>query len=687
MRKFILFIWFSVAMVSAMVAQEVNNNNVEQALEDLAEAEESESEDDSYLQQFSQLRKNPMNLNTATLADLQIFRVLNDLLLIQLLNYRNLFGPFQSIYELQAVPGWDLETIQRILPYVRVGMATSAFEDFGTRFRGGSHSLVLRVQQVLEQSRGFTPDTAGNTRYLGSPQRLFLRYKYVYKNTLQFGFVGDKDAGEQFFKGAQKNGFDYYSMHLFARNLGIVKRLAIGDYTVNMGQGLLTYHSLAFRKSVDVLNIKRQTEIFRPYNSPGEYYFHRGAAITLGVKKWYLSAFVNARRISSTAQIASDTSDFDDFVTSILTNGLHRTETEAARRLNNKEFGVGGSLQYRTTRLQLGANAVHYELEKPLIRQPQPYNYFQFSGKSVTGISGEYGYTVKNVHLFGEVAMNPGGGTAMVHGLIAGVDRNVDISLLYRKIDKDYHTLYGSAFTESTTPINETGMFMGVSVRPWRHIRVDAYADVYKFPWLRYRVDKPSEGKDYLLQLTWKPNKQVEVYARYRSETKALNYSNSTNSTGNTRFTADIPRQNWRTHIAYKVSQSVTIRARAEAVWYDAGGKEPEQGFMIYSDFFYRPLMKPLAFNFRLQFFETDGYNSRLYAYENDVLYSFSIPPLSGKGFRWYTNFNYDITRNISFWFRLARSYYPDQETVGSGLDEIPTNHRTDYRAQIRFIF
>lgn len=664
--------------------QEVTNNHVEQALEDLAEAEELETEDDSYLQQLAQLRRNPLNLNTATLSELQVFRVLNELLLLQLIRYRELLGPFQSIYELQAVPGWDVETIQRILPYVKVGPSQSLGEVVGSRLRDGQHALLLRIAQVLEPSRGFTPDTAGKAPYPGSPHRLFFRYKYVYKNTLQYGFLGEKDAGEQFFRGAQKNGFDFYSFHLFARNLGKIKRLAIGDYTVNMGQGLLVYQSLAFRKSVDVLNVKRQTEIFRPYNSPGEYAFHRGAAITLGHKNWHLSAFVNTRRISATAQIASDTSEFEDFVSGILTDGLHRTELEASRKRNTKELGIGGSLQYRTPQGQIGVNAVHYQLERPLVRQPLPYNLYQFTGKSLTGISGEYGYTYKNIHLFGEMAFNPGGGKAMLHGLIAGVDRNVDVSLLYRRIDKDYHTLYGNAFTEGTTPINESGLFMGINMRPWRNIRIDAYADVYKFPWLRYRVDRPSDGRDFLMQLTWKPNKQIEVYTRFRSETKALNYSNVT---GNTRFTADIPRQNWRTQISYKVSQSVTLRARAEAMWWDANGSESEQGFMLYGDFFYKPWQKPYGCNARVQWFETDGYNSRLYAYESDVLYSFSIPPIFGKGFRWYTNLTYDLGRRISVWFRLARSLYPDQTTVGSGLDQIDANHRTDYRFQVRYIF
>lgn len=683
MRLFFFIICASLLQIT--FAQEVTTTTVEQALEDLASAEELETEDDSYLQQLSQLRRYKLNLNIATITDLQIFRFLNELLLLQIINYRNLMGPFLSIYELQAVPGWDVETIQRILPYVTVGPAESIFTNFSKRFSSGDNSLVFRIGRVLELSRGFTPDSTGKTRYLGSPNRLFFRYKYVYKNQLQFGIVGDKDPGEQFFRGAQRYGFDFYSMHLFARNLGIVKRLAIGDFTVNMGQGLLVYQSLAFRKSVDVLNIKRQTEIFRPYNSAGEFNFQRGAAITLGVKNWYLSGFVNARRISATSTLASDTSEtFEDFASSILTNGLHRTELEASRRFNTREFGVGGSLQYRTPKLQLGANAVHYELERPLIRQPQPYNFFQFNGKKLTGVSGEYAYTYKNVHMFGEVAFNPGGGKAMVHGLIAGVDRFVDVSLLYRKIDKNYHTLYGNAFTEGTTPINETGMFMGISIRPWKNIRIDGYADVFKFPWLRFRVDRPSEGKEFLTQLTWRPNKQVEVYVRYRTETRALNYSGTSEPT---RITQDIPRQNWRTHISYKVSQSVTLRARAETIWFDKGGLAEEQGFMVFTDFFYRPWMKPVQFNLRLQYFETDGFNSRLFAFENDVLYSFSIPPLFGKGNRWYANVNYDLTRKITLWFRIARSFYPDQTSIGSGLDQIPFNHRTDYRAQIRFLF
>jgi hypothetical protein len=664
-------------------AQEVPNTTLEQQLENLSEATEEETEDDSYYQQLQELRKRPINLNTCSELDFQPFRFLTDLQIKNFFLYRDLLGKLLSIYELQAIPSWDVDAINRIKPFVSVGSAVGMVEDFGQRFNGGSHTLLFRVTQVLEQQQGYvSKNDTTPPAYPGSPQRIFVRYKYVYKNLLQFGMLGDKDAGEQFFKGAQKYGFDFYSIHLFVRNIGRIRHLAIGDYSLNIGQGLLTYQSLAFRKSVDVMNIKRQTEFFRPYNSAGESNFQRGAAINLGFGKWSVAAFVSKTKVS--ANVNRDTLESEDFISSILDNGLHRTSAEQENRRNVDQFTLGGRVSYRTGRFQSSANLVHYSLSKPLLRAPEPYNQFVFQGKKLTSGSVDYAYTWRNVHVFGEVAADQKWSFAQLHGLIASLNQRVDFSMLYRNMSKDYYTLYGNAFTECTSPINENGFYTGFSIKPFSFLRLDAYADVYKFPWVRYRVDRPSEGGDFLLQLTYKPNKQLEMYMRLRNETKAYNYSNTTQPY---KETEDIPRQNWRTHISYRVSPAVTLRARAEVMRYDRGGKQSEQGFLLYTDVFYKPMMKPLSFNARLQYFETDGYNSRIYSYENDVLYSFTIPAFSGKGYRGYFNINYDITRNFSVWFRLARTLQPDAETMGSGNDMIQGNHRTDYRFQVIYSF
>ena len=138
---------------------------------------------------------------------------------------------------------------------------------------------------------------------------------------------------------------------------------------------------------------------------------------------------------------------------------------------------------------------------------------------------------------------------------------------------------------------------------------------------------------------------------------------------------------------SYKVNSAFTFRTRVEVLWYDKNGSAPEQGFLTYADIIYKPLRKAYSGNIRIQYFETDSYNSRMYAYENDVLYSFSIPVFYDKGYRYYLNLNYDATRKLSVWLRFAQTIYLDKNLIGSGLDEIMGNKKTEIRLQVIFSF
>ena len=682
MRK-ILAIIIGFFLFHPLYAQVTEENNFEQQMENLTEAEESETDDDSYLQLLQVFSRDPLDLNQATEGDLLIFRFLNPIQIASFLNYRRILGPLISILELQSVPHWDIATITAIRPYVTIGNALNFRQDISSRLKNGDHSAIIRWARYLELQRGFKSEDGNPPRYAGSPDRVLFRYKYQYKNLLQYGILGEKDAGEQFFRGAQSRGFDFYSAHFFLRNLGRIRQLAIGDFTVSMGQGLLVYQSMAFRKSVDVMNIKRQSDIFRPYNSAGEYNFFRGAAITTQWGDVQVSVFGAMRRVTANA-IAADTSEFEDYISSVLMSGFHRTENEAARRYNTRQFTAGGSLQYRHEALSLRVNAIHHALGAPMQKRDAPYNQYAFQGKNLTGVSADWGYTWKNVHAFGELAHSFSSGKALVAGLMSSLSTRLDLSLLYRNIDRNYHSLYSNAFTESTVPINEKGLFAGVSYRPSGTLRLDAYSDIYRFPWLRYRIDRPSGGRDYLVQVTWKPNKQFEIYSRYKTEAKSINLSNSS---GPFHATEDVPRQNWRTHFSYKISSKLTTRGRAEVVIYNRNGPDEETGFLIFSDLHYRPMMSRLTGSIRLQYFETDGFNSRVYAYENDVLYSYSIPPFFYKGYRAYLNVNYDLTRKITVWLRFARTHFANRESSGSGNDLIAGSNRTDVKLQLRVIF
>jgi hypothetical protein len=663
---------------------EETNTTREQQLENLTDNQESENEDDTYLQSLMNFRNNKINLNTADVSELRELKFLTDLQIQNLLRYRQLLGNLISVYELQAIPTWDIETITRILPYVRVDNAMSLSADLQQRFLGGQHSILARLQQIVETTNGFSrPDSISN-RYLGSPHRLFFRYKYVYRNLLQYGVTGDKDAGEQFFKGAQNKGFDFYSFHLFARKLGPIKALALGDFTVNLGQGLIQWQSLAFKKSADVTAVKRQADVLRPYNSAGEYLFQRGVGITVARKRLEMTAFASFRKLDANLNVDTTFTN-EDFVSSILTSGFHRTPNELVKKNTIQQTSFGGNISYNRTGLHIGANAVAFKFSEPIQRNIQPYNQYAIQGDNWHNYSVDYSYTYKNMHFFGEAAMDKRQSKAFINGLMISLDKHIDASMVYRNIEKSYQALYGNAFTESTFPTNEKGLFTGISIKPVTYFKIDFYADVFSFPWLRFRVDAPSKGSDYFVQLTYKPNKQVEVYSRYRNENKAINLSGLALPA---RETVNRPRQNWRTQITYKASREVTLKNRVDIIWFDPNVKErSEQGFLTYFDMAYKPFGKPLSISGRLQYFETDGFNSRLYAYENDVLYSFSIPVFIDKGLRYYLNANYDVSKKLTVWARWAQTVYSNKQTVGSGLDKIDGNRRSEIKLQAIYNF
>ena len=655
--------------------------NTEQQLENMTDADQMETEDDSYIIKLQHFKKHPLNLNEADANDLKELFFLTDLQIESLLSYRRVLGKLISIYELQAIPAWDVGTIKKILLFVTIGNSVSAVEDLRKRFAGGDHGLLFRFSEVIERSKGYEENTQ-TTKYLGGPQRIFFRYRYQYKNLLQYGIVGDKDAGEQFLHGKQKYGFDFYSFHLFATKVGKVRALALGDFTVNMGQGLIQWQSIAFSKSADVLGIKRQLSILSPYNSSGEFYFNRGAGVTVQLGKIEATGFISLRKLS--ANFVADTLNNEDFVSSFLNSGYHRTKSEMDDKNNLEQFSYGGNITYHQSNWHLGINALGYNFSLPVQKRNEPYNLFAITGRDWNNFSVDYSWTYRNLHFFGEAAMDKNFDKAILNGLLISVDPHVDLSFVHRAIDEQYQAVYGNAFTENSYPTNENGIYTGISIKPLAGWRLDMYADVYQFPWLRYLVDAPGYGKDYLVQATFAPNKQLMIYSRFRSESKQHDFTGNATVTNYLGF---IPKQSWRTQINYKINPAMTIRNRVEMLWYDKDENDFETGFLIFFDLLYKPLLKPYSGNARVEHFETGGYNSRIYTYENDILYSFSIPGFYDKGYRYYINLSYDFKRNLSVWLRWAQTIYKNKVSVGSGLDEIPGNHRSEIKIQMMLLF
>lgn len=677
MLRFIFLITIIAFAQVALQAQELPPGT-QQQLESLAEFSENELEDDAILQDLAFYKDHPLNLNAAGADDLHPFSFLSALQIQNFLAYRKALGSIISIYELQAVPGWDLQTIRKLLPYISIRQPVGFSRSFLPRLTGGSHYMLMRTSRTLEKVKGY--DTSLANHYLGNPGYLLFRYQYKYNNLLQYGFTAEKDAGEQFFKGAQSKGFDFYSFHLIARDLGCFKTIVLGDFSTNLGQGLVQWQSLAFTKGSEVASIKRQAPVLKPYTSAGEFYFNRGVGFTLKKGNAELTLFGSARKLD--ANIVSDTSKGAS-VSSFISSGLHRTSSEIADRSSLRQHSLGGNISWNPKPFHAGFNAVYHSFSIPIEKRSDPYNLFALKGRTAFNMSTDYSFTLRNIHFFGEAAVDQNYHTAFLNGVLVSLDPKVDLSMLHRYYEKDYVTVYGKAFSENSLPTNETGLYMGVRIRLFPTFTVNAYSDVYQFAWLKYRTDAPSVGCDYFIQFAWQPNKLVELYARYRNEQKSMNNS-SENGVMNELSTR--LKQHGRIHFSYQLNSRLSWQNRMEVVWYKKGDGQEEKGFMFFTGMNYKPL-KRLSANGRILFFETPGFDSRIYTYENDVLYSFSTPFYYGNGLRYYVNLNFDVSKSFSLWLKFSRTGYRDGLTVGSGSSEILGNSKSDIKLQAMLQF
>ncbi len=205
---------------------------------------------------------------------------------------------------------------------------------------------------------------------------------------------------------------------------------------------------------------------------------------------------------------------------------------------------------------------------------------------------------------------------------------------------------------------------------------------MFTFPWLRYQVNAPSHGYEYIAQLTYSPDKKTQLYFRFKQSIKAENVNSNLTAID---YLVEMNQKNYRFDMVSKISKSFTLHSRAEFIRFHQQTEEAENGYLIFQDINYKPFSSPVSFSFRYALFDTKSYDSRLYAYEKEVLYYYSIPAYYYQGMRYYLTLRYQVAKGIDVWLRYAQSVYSNQDTIGSGNDEINGNEKSEIKIQVRF--
>lgn len=631
---------------------------------------------------------NPIDLNKVTREQLASVYILSEKQINSFFNYRHKAGNLLSIYELQAIPDFDLRTIHKIIPFVAVKSDGLTFGTLTDGFGGSQQYLLLRYAQILETKKGFTdPTSISKVRYQGSPLKLYARYKMFSQKDFSLGFTLEKDEGESQLT-------DFKSFHIIFQNKGRWKNITLGDYQLQIGQGLVSSAGFYIGKgSETVLTTRRNQLGVRPYTSALENNFFRGAAATYQLGKFDIIGFYS--RIKRDANLVQDKTSNLEYATSLQTSGLHRTPSEIADKNILSEENIGTDITYKNTdnTLQIGFTALKTNFEKPIQKTEKDYNKYEFSGSEnlLTGL--HYSYNYQNLNFFGEIARSSSGGIGTVSGVLGSLGKRTDFSVLLRKYDRDFHSFYANGFSENSRNINETGLYFGVKHTLTNEWSMAGYFDCFQFPWYRYLVDKqPTSGFDYLGRLTYQPSKTLQVFFQFRQENKEENtkitetyLDKSKVKTREITVVRDRARRIFIANLDYKISKVWNLQTRASYSTYQFDGQDLTQGFAIAQDV--NADFGKLSFSSRLAFFKTDDYDNRQYFYEQDVLYAFTFPAYYQYGIRHYLMAQYKLTRYVDVWIRWARTDLFDGGTFSSGLEEILLSHRSELKIQLRLHF
>ncbi|MDR1098341.1 MAG: helix-hairpin-helix domain-containing protein [Tannerella sp.] len=651
-------------------------------IEELMEGTEEDNESIEILyNDLSDLSENPFNLNLVTAEQLRRIPFLSDIQLLNILDYRKKQGEFVSIYELKNIQFLDMQTIELILPFVYVGELNKE-RPFTAKnlLKYGKNEILLRYDRGLNEKKGYKeyPDSIlqryPNRKYVGEPFYTSMRYSYSFDNRFQMGIVAEKDAGEAFWNRRHK-GYDYYSAHAFLKDAGKIRTLALGDYKVSFGQGLVISSDFTPSRSSILSQAERRNNGFRRHYSTNENDFFRGIASTLSLKSLDVSVFYSNRKADATAG--------EQTISSFKTDGIHRTGSDLEKKRNIRIQTIGGNIRYVSPQLLLGVTAITYSFGGFAVEpEPRPYNRFYFRGKSNTNASIDYSWRHRKLVFYGETALSQNGAAATLNALHWSASPGLKTLILYRHYDRRYQAFYGNAFSQTSSVQNEEGLYLSMQWAPIPYWRLSGYADFFRFPWLKYGIDAPSSGQEYMIQADFNGIKNTTVSTRYRFRQREKNLTGLHEV-----LIKPVDQHRIRLQITHKPSDAMTLRTTAEGNVYDDNASSREHGWVISQNAGWKKDESPFQIDLYAACFNTTDYNSRIYSNEKNMLYSFSIPSFYGEGIRLSAVLRYYFTPQFYISAKAAWVHYYDRNTIGTDTEEIEGRDKTDLYVQLRWKF
>lgn len=629
-----------------LIAQQDTTYSADEVIDEILEANESEETDNTLYEELEELKNNPINLNSASIFELQRVPFINTHTAEMIIKHRTKYGYFFSVNELHFIDGLSDEIIKNIKSFFSVGDVKTKSSDkpIMTVSPFMKINLRTRFQNDLQKERGYSEG-----KYFGSSDKSYLRLQGNTFKSYRFGLLLEKDAGEKSYR-------DFNSFFVSAKNLWLVQELIAGDYLIEFGQGLSLWSPYGFSKSSEaVLPAKKNPKGIRAYTSTDENRFFRGAAAKINLNDYYLTIFYSSNKIDSRLDTTSS------LILSLPVDGYHRTLSETEKkdgvRVNNGGVIINKSF---SNFLRLGLLYYHSQFSNNFFKD----DIYSMDESVFNSYSFSYDVNIQPLNIVGEAAMI-NNKIALLNGLLFQPASAFSYSFLIRYYPADYLNLYGSGFGESGLTKNEIGIYTGLKWKTSLGV-INFYFDQFRFPYKTYNASLPSSGYEVLFDLTSKPLSNLITHIKFKYESKEIDIKSA-----QAKQLFERQKYQLRGEFTYKVSKFLSMKNRLE--YAVSNLKKPQlldDGFLLFTDLKYDPSDK-IQTAARFIFFKTDNYNSAIYEYENDLTGVMTNLALYGEGIRWYFVIKYNLISFLKVSLKYSETIRNNVTSIGTGNAEI----------------
>ena len=649
-------------MCFTCIVQAQSGHEWERYLNEVMTAEDAGSAawEDTY-DLLCELEQHPMDINQATREQLEQLPFLSAQQVEEIVEYLYRYGPMKSLAELRMIRSLD-DSRRRLLTY---------FIIIGDRSQEtGDSRLTARVLNEL-MATGRIPfyERKGDTgAYQGYPYRHWLRYQLTYGDQLKAGIVGSQDAGEPFFAGKNRLGYDYYSFYLQLNHWRRIETLVLGNFRVSMGMGLILNNSFGLGKVSMLQNMGRPTSTVRAHSSRSSDGYLQGAAATVNITKGLTATgFISYRAMDATL-------NKDGTAATIVTSGYHRTETELEKKNNLKNTTFGGNVRYQANGYHAGFNLVGTHLNRELKPNTTAlYRQYYAQGYDFLNVSADYGYVHHRFSVNGETALNREGALATINSVSLQLGSEWSLMALYRFYSYHYTSLYANSYSDGGSVQNESGIYIGATWQPSPSWKLMAYTDYAYFPWAKYQISQSSHSWDQLLQVSYS-KKRWSFGGRYRLRIRQKDNDDKT---------ALVTRTEHRGRLSAEYSSVWSSRTQVDFGFISFNA--PDAGLMVSETLGFTH--RWLRLNGGLGWFHTDSYDSRVCLYELGPLYTYSFSQFSGEGIRYWLMARVNIGSRLMLTAKMGVTNYFDRSTIGSSYQQINRSSQTDLDLQLRWKF